>query len=131
MGEQESVLSLACSLIVSCLVTVTLVCLNVCQTFVLSNIFSPLIWLKSSICSLPLALSIFLLVPMLSATSTPCRTRLSILASFLCHPLQGLTFAGTGMLLHYLLPILNPFLEVQTDDACVKVFALIKNEFNQ
>ena len=121
MGEQESVLSLACSLIVSSLVTISLVVLNVGQTFTLGNLFSPLIWLKSIVCALPLAVSIYLLVPMLSGKTAPSRTRLSMVASMFYHPLQGLTFAGSGMLLHYILPTLNPYLDIQNEELALKV----------
>ena len=127
MGERESVLSLACSLTVSFIVTVSLICLNVLQTVTLGNLFSPIIWLKSLVCSLPLSVSIFLLVPMLSGKSDPCRTRLSMLSTLVKHPLQGITFASAGMLLHYLLPILNPTLEIDTLQNSKKVKQLINN----
>ena len=121
MGEQESVLSLACALIVSSLVTVALVVLNVAQTFTLGHIFSPIIWLKSMACAFPLAVSIYLLVPMLSGKTVPSRTRLAMLASIFYHPLQGLTFAGSGLLLHSVLPSLNPYLDIKNDDLTIKV----------
>ena len=122
MSEQESVLSLACSLTVFSLLTIGLVLLNLLQTFALSNLFSPLVWFKSLVCSFPLAISIFLLVPMLSGKMNPMRTRLAMVAQFVSHPLQAATFCLAGMLLHYLLPILNPFLDFPTEDSSLKVF---------
>lgn len=130
MAGQESALSLACSLTVLCLVTVTLTVLNVCQTFILGNLFSPMIWLKSVVCALPLALSIKLFVPMLSATSKPSRTRLSMLATVFSHPIQGITFGVAGMLLHYLLPILNPILDVNIEEFSTKLYLISSGLFS-
>jgi len=130
MGEQESALSFACSLTVSLLLTSTLVCLNIIQTLTLGNLFSPMIWLKSIVCALPLSLSIFLLVPMLSGKSVPSRTRLSMVAALFCHPLQAVTFAAAGMFLHYLLPILNPVLDFPTEEPSLKLYLISSGVFS-
>ena len=58
---------------------------------------------------------------MLSGCAKPVKNRVSLVASILAHPLQGLTFGLTGFLLHYLLPILNPFLNFQVDEPATKV----------
>ena len=52
------------------------------------------------------------------------RTRLAILSLFTAHPLQLLTFCVAGMLMHYLLPILNPILEFDIQQLSIKVFIL-------
>jgi len=121
---------LACSLTVFSLLTIGLVLLNLLQTLALSNLFSPLVWFKSFVCSFPLALSIFLLVPMLSGKMNPMRTRLAMVAQFVSHPLQAATFCLAGMLLHYLLPILNPFLDFPTEDSSLKLFLMVSGLFS-
>ena len=71
MGDVDSGLSLACALIVLLVSSASLVVLNVIQTFTLGKLFSIVVWVKSLVCALPLALSIFILVPLLRGRSNP------------------------------------------------------------
>jgi hypothetical protein len=71
MGEVDSGLSLACALTVFITSSLSLVILNVIQTLTLGKLFSLVVWVKSLVCALPLALSIFILVPLLRGRSHP------------------------------------------------------------
>lgn len=130
MGEVDSGLSLACALTVFITSSLSLVILNVIQTLTLGKLFSLVVWVKSLVCALPLALSIFILVPLLRGRSHPCRTRLAILSLFTAHPLQLLTFCVAGMLMHYLLPILNPILEFDIQQLSIKLYLIFSGLFS-
>jgi len=67
---------------------------------------------------------------MLSGCAKPVKNRVSLVASILAHPLQGLTFGLTGFLLHYLLPILNPFLNFQVEEPATKFYLIASGIFS-
>ena len=71
--------------------------------------------LKALICVFPLSLSIFLLVPLLSGPLVVHKTRISLVSTLLQRPIELATISFSGAALHYLLPILNPIVNVNVD----------------
>jgi len=117
MGNEsvDSGLSAACAIAVLFVTPVCLVILNILQTFSLGAIVSPTIWAKALICVFPLSLSIFLLVPLLSGPLVVHKTRISLVSTLLQRPIELATISFSGAALHYLLPILNPIVNVNVD----------------
>ena len=70
---------------------------------------------KALICVFPLSLSIFLLVPLLSGPLVVHKTRISLVSTLLQRPIELATISFSGAALHYLLPILNPIVNVNVD----------------
>ena len=157
MGKHNKVdleLGAACALVVLAVVSVSLVLLNVLQTFSLSKIFSSYLWLKGMevivysiltlyeseydvsikqdsfncissfkaiLCGFPLALSIFVLVPLLAGPQTIHKTRISMIIGIINRPLELLIISCSGAALHYFLPVLNPFVNVDVSQSPLTV----------
>ena len=73
------------------------------------------ILVKALICVFPLSLSIFLLVPLLSGPLVVHKTRISLVSTLLQRPIELATISFSGAALHYLLPILNPIVNVNVE----------------
>lgn len=132
MGNEsvDSGLSAACAIAVLFVTPVCLVILNILQTFSLGAIVSPTIWAKALICVFPLSLSIFLLVPLLSGPLVVHKTRISLVSTLLQRPIELATISFSGAALHYLLPILNPIVNVNVDQQPLTLYLVFSGLFS-
>jgi len=132
MGNEsvDSGLSAACAIAVLAVTPVGLVALNILQTLSLGAIFSLTIWAKALLCVFPLSLSIFLLVPLLSGPLVVHKTRISLISTLLQRPLELATISFSGAALHYLLPILNPIVNVNVDQQPLTLYLAFSGLFS-